>query len=82
MKVEFKVTADLDAGELRITCPDVFESIDNGYGPEIRTNYPEEFKQRILRNRLLRSPIRARFMNLAKFTKEELERAEAFGEDK
>lgn len=81
MKVEFKVTADLDTGELRIICPDVFESTDTGWGPVIKTNYSDVYRQKIYTRRLLLS-LRAIFMNLAKLTKEELKRAEAFGEDK
>lgn len=80
MKVEFKVTADTNTGEVTITCPDVFESKNTGWGSEVRTNYSNAFKQIAIN--ILSSPIRARFMNLAKDTEEELRKAETFGEDK
>lgn len=82
MKVEFIVVADLDTGELKITCPDIFESTNSGWGPKISTSYSDVYRQKIYTRGLLHSPIRAKFMNLAKLTKEELERAEAFEEDK
>ena len=80
MKVEFKVTADTNTGDLAITCPEVFESKNTGWGSEVRTNYSDAYKQIVIN--ILSSPIRARFLNLAKATEEELERAEAFEEDK
>lgn len=80
MKVEFTVTADLDTGTLTVICPEVFEVKNKGWAPEVRTNYPSEYQERL--GNLLGSAIRARFMTIAKLTKEELERAENHGEAK
>lgn len=80
MKIEFKVTADLEIGKLSISCADVFNATSNGWGHAISTNYGEEYEDAIYK--LLSTPVRFRFMQIAKLTKAEFERAEVFGEDK
>ena len=74
MKVKFEVTADLDTGTLTIVCPEMFELTDKGWGPEIRTNFRRDYKYCL--SKVFTKIIRSRFMAAAKFTKEELERAE------
>jgi len=74
MKVEFTVTADLENGEFIVTCPEVFELKNKGWGTEVRSNYSAEFKNAIAYR--CSGALRAKFMGLAKLAKEELAKAE------
>lgn len=72
MKVEFTVTADLDTGELTIGCPEVFKLTNNGWGSEMQSDCSAKYQENVVA--LLGPAVRARFMNVAKFTKAEVQK--------
>lgn len=71
MKVEFTVTADLETGILTIECPEAFKLTNNGWGPEIQSDYPAKYQEKVVT--LLGPAVRARFMNVAKLTTAEVQ---------